>query len=210
MTSFSAYTAFIALRAHPRSGGNSVSSLDTIWCMLVELEAGPNPGLEKVLMRIKGRPFNPELCDDSLHSRLDCAIQQEISSPAWYNPVATEQTYGSGCEKDLAQIIEFVSLWRADGNGFSTWMHDALGMMAKNHMLYDTFRAIAKLLFGESTKNQEMANLGQQLYVGVLRSVSFELANLTPNTKIDLLIIVVVLAMLEVSQVFISLCLQII
>lgn len=175
---------------------------------MVELEAGPNPGLEKVLMRIKGRPFNPELCDDSLHSRLDYAIQQEISSPAWYNPVATEQTYGSGCEKALAQIIEFVSLWRADGNGFSTWMHDALGMMAKSHMLYDTFRAISKLRFGERTKNQEMANLGQQLYVGVLRSVSLELANFTSDTNIDLLIIVVVLAMLEVSRVFIALCLQ--
>lgn len=44
-----------------------------------------------------------------------------------------------------------------------------------------------------------MANLGQQLYVGVLRSVSFELAHFTSDTKIDLLIIVVVLSMLEVS-----------
>lgn len=78
-------------------------------------------------------------------------------------------------------------------------MHDALGMMANNRMLYDTFRAIAKLFFGERTKNLEMANLGQQLYVGVLRSVSFELAHFTSDTKIDLLIIVVVLAMLEVS-----------
>lgn len=26
-------------------------------------------------------------------------------------------------------------------------MHDALGMMANNHMLYDTLRAIAKLFF---------------------------------------------------------------
>lgn len=127
MTSFSVYTAFIAFRAHPRSDGDTTSCLDTIWCMLAELEAGPNSGLGKVLTRIKGKRFNPELCDDSLQSRLECAIQQEMSSPAFHDPVATEQTSVVGRDKDLAEIIEFVSLWRADGNSVSNGCMMLLG-----------------------------------------------------------------------------------
>jgi hypothetical protein len=200
MTSFSAYTAFMALQGHYRSGGTSAAYVNSIWSMLVELEAGPNPGLNKILIGIKRKFLSSELCAPALGNHCDYAIQrQEMSIPAGYDPVANEQRNADGNEKDLVEITEFVNLWLADGNGCSEWMEDALGMMAGNHMLFDTFRAITKLYFGETTKNPEVANLGQQLYISVLRSVSFELTDWSTNTKIDLLIIVVVLAILEVS-----------
>ncbi|KAH8701813.1 hypothetical protein BGW36DRAFT_404733 [Talaromyces proteolyticus] len=200
ITSFSAYTAFVALKERCQSDRTSAINKNAAWCSMFELQLGPNPGLQKVLTSLSSLP-NSEISSAALNSRSDSIIQrQKTTGPAVYDPIDNEQPNSTSSEKDLAEITEFVNLWCADGDDCSAWMQETLEMATSTPILYDTLKAIAKLYFGETTKNPEMADIGQQVYIKVLRWVHSELNDSNTDTRIELLIIVVVLAMLELYR----------
>ena len=223
LISFSAYTALVAVVDKRLTDPAYTVCIESLWSMLLELRDKSNPGLQNVVDEIRkeffdleknhanvsqrpedgslpnNNPDNMRIATADRYLPANTIRLERMSASILNNPANGDELQVPSNENDKHEVTSFVNLWCPEASDeFPTWMRSAVEMMETKTLLCDALRVISKLYLGKKSKNAGIIMRGQQLYINVLGSVNHQLNSPTCNTSIDLLIVVVLLAMIEV------------